>query len=156
MKWTAQPPAPTRQSGDREMTADDVIMRLEDAGATMMRMPKAGWSTGARTFWPAVVRDPSEAYGWTGEPVRISRPAAADITAMDEAFGWLAHIPHDRFVLRRVVASRCLVHPITGRHLFAWRAIARMIGSHHMAVQRWHAQGIACIVQGVNQIKRAA
>ena len=150
MKWTTAKPAPARKPGEAHMTADDVIARLEDAGRTMMALPPKGWTTGARNFWPAIVQDPAEAYGYTDEEVRPAIPSAARITAMDEAFGWLAYIPDDRYVLRRIVGARALVRPATGRHLYSWRRIGVLLGCDHKAAQRWHAQGVAFIVAGWN------
>lgn len=75
---------------------------------------------------------------------------------MDEAFGWLPLIPPDRWVLRRIVAARCLVHPITGRHLFAWRRLGSLIGADHKAIQRWHRQGVDLIVAALAQGGRKA
>ena len=66
-----------------------------------------------------------------------------------EAMGWLALIPQERYVLRRVVGARSLVHPITDRHLYPWRRLGAAMGADHKAVQRWHAQGIAAILAGL-------
>jgi hypothetical protein len=68
---------------------------------------------------------------------------------MDEAMGWIPLIPVDRYVLRRIVGARALVHPITERNLYPWRRLAVAIGADHKAVQRWHAQGIALIVSAL-------
>src|SRR5207253_1503579 len=76
-------------------------------------------------------------------------PSAAAITAMDQALGWVELIPADKFVLRRIVNARSLVSPSTGRHLFTWSAIARLIGADRKAVVRWHGQGIALIAAGL-------
>src|SRR4051795_7597431 len=70
---------------------------------------------------------------------------------MDEALGWLALIPADRFVLRRIVGARALVAPLTGRHLYSWRRLGRVLGADHRAVQRWHADGIRCIARALAQ-----
>jgi hypothetical protein len=69
---------------------------------------------------------------------------------MDEAMGWITLIPHDRYVLRRIVGARSLVHPITERHLYPWRRIAVAIGADHKAVQRWHTQGVELIAARLN------
>lgn len=156
MKWTAKTPAPTRLPGDPMVTADEVVERLEKAGATLLRLPPSGWSTGARSFWPSVVHDPAEAFGWTAEVVKPSRPSAAEISAMDDTFKMLRLIPDDRYVLRRVVGARALVNPTTGRHIYPWRRIAVVLGCYHLAVQRWHAEGIKLIVAGLNQPRIAA
>ena len=70
---------------------------------------------------------------------------------MDEALAWLQLIPQDRYVLRRIVGARSLVHPISDRHLYSWRRLGSVLGADHKAVQRWHAQGIATIVAGLRR-----
>jgi len=69
---------------------------------------------------------------------------------MDEATSWVSLIPLDRYVLRRIVGARSLVHPITQRHLFPWRRLGAALGADHKAVQRWHAQGVDIIVAALN------
>jgi hypothetical protein len=72
---------------------------------------------------------------------------------MDEAFGWLALIPEQKFLLRRILGARALVHPLTGRHLFPWRRLAAAVGADHKSVQRWHAQGLDMVVQALNRLR---
>jgi hypothetical protein len=139
---------------DREMRpldADLVTYRLEEAGATLLSLPGSGWSTRLRSSSLEIVRAAIESYGWTAKQIRPPVPSAARITRMDEAMGWIPLIPLDRYVLRRIVGARSLVHPITDRHLFPWRRLAAAIGADHKAVQRWHAQGIGLIVAALNQ-----
>jgi hypothetical protein len=69
---------------------------------------------------------------------------------MDEALGWISMIPQERYVLRRVVGARSLVHPLTDRYLFSWRRLGLMVGADHKAVQRWYNVGIDMIVSAVN------
>jgi hypothetical protein len=129
--------------------ADYVIYRLEEAGATLLALPGTGFSTRMRTSSIEIVRTALEAYGWEAAQIRPAVPAAEKIDRMDEAMAWISLIPRDRHVLRRVVGARSLVHPITDRHLFAWRRLGAVLGADHKAVQRWHAQGIAMIVTGL-------
>ena len=126
--------------------ADYVIYRLEDAGATLLALPGASYSTRMRKSPLEIVRTAIEAYGWNPEQIRRSVPSVEKIDRMDEAMAWIPMIPQDRYVLRRVVGARSLVHPITDRHLFPWRRLGAVPGADHKAVQRWHAQGIALIV----------
>jgi hypothetical protein len=123
-----------------------VILRLEEAGATLLALPGSGWSTRLRTSSLEIVRTAIESYGWSTNHIRPPLPSPARITEMDEAMGWISLIPVERYVLRRIVGARSLVHPVTGRYLFPWRRIAGAIGADHKAVQRWHAQGIELIV----------
>jgi hypothetical protein len=128
-----------------------VISRLEEAGATLLSLPGSGWSTRLRTSSLEIVRTAIESYGWRTSRIRPPIPSPTRITRMDEAMGWVSLIPPDRYVLRRIVGARSLVHPITQRHLFPWRRIAAAISADHKAVQRWHSQGIDLIVAKLNQ-----
>ena len=71
---------------------------------------------------------------------------------MDEALAWIALIPRERHVLRRIVGARSLVSPVTERHLFSWRRLGGVLGADHKAVQRWHAQAIGMVVAALRQV----
>ena len=137
-----------------EIDADFVVYRLEEAGATLLALPGTGWSTRMRSSSLEIVRTALEAYGWTEARIRPSVPSAEKITRMDEAMSWIPLIPVDRYVLRRVVGARSLVHPVTDRHLFPWRRLGKALGADHKAIQRWHAQGIALIVAALQTAPR--
>jgi hypothetical protein len=128
-----------------------VLSRLEEAGATLLAMPDHGPSTRLRQMRFDIVHTALEAYGWEAPPLRAPAPDSAAISAMDEAFGWLRHIPDGKFVIRRIVGARALVHPLTRRHLFTWRRLAAVIGADHKSVQRWHGQGLQMIVSALNR-----
>ena len=144
-------PLGTTHAPHQVIDADFVVYRLEEAGATLLAMPGTGWTTRMRSSSLEIVRTALETYGWTESRIRPPVPSSAKITRMDEAMAWIPLIPLDRYVLRRVVGARSLVHPITDRHLFAWRRLGSALGADHKAVQRWHAQGIAMIVQALNR-----
>ena len=137
---------------DGPVDADYVIYRLEEAGATLLALPGTGWSTRIRSSSIEIVRTALEAYGWDSAQIRPAVPPAEKIDRMDEALGWVPLIPATRFVLRRVVGARSLVHPITDRHLYSWRRLGTVLSADHKAVQRWHAQGIAMIVAALHQM----
>jgi len=141
---------PTLGADARPYDAELVIYRLEEAGATLLALPGSGWSTRLRSSSLEIVRAAIESYGWTAKRIRPPIPSAARITRMDAAMGWIPLIPLDRYLLRRIVGARSLVHPITERHLYPWRRLAAAIGADHKAVQRWHAQGIDLIVARLN------
>ena len=130
--------------------AELVTYRLEEAGATLLALPGTGWSTRLRASSLEIVRAAVESYGWSEKHIRPPIPSAARITRMDEALAWIPLIPIDRYVLRRIVGARSLVHPITERHLYPWRRVATAIGADHKAVKRWHTQGIDLIVARLN------
>jgi len=131
-------------------TEESIIERLEEAGATLLCLPTSGTRNDLRTSrWP-VIHAAIDAYGWSGARLRPAAPAAADITRMDEALGWIGLIPQESYVLRRIVGARALVSPLTGRHLFTWRRLGTLLGADARAVRRWHAKGIAAILDGLN------
>jgi hypothetical protein len=129
-----------------------VIYRLEEAGATLLALPGTGYSTRMRVSQLDVVQQEAEAYGATATRLRPPIPSAARISRMDEALGWIPLIPRDRYVLRRIVGARCLVSPITERHLYSWRRIGDLLGADHKAVQRWHAQAIDMLVAAIGAL----
>ena len=131
-----------------------VVAQLEAAGATLLALPGTGWTTKLRQSSLEIVHIAIETYGWSDKQIRPAIPSAAKITRMDEVMGWIALIPVERYVLRRIVGARSLVNPTTDRHLFPWRRLAATIGADHKAVQRWHRQGIDLIVTALN--RRAA
>jgi Domain of unknown function (DUF6362) len=131
--------------------AESVVARLEEAGRNVMAMPNTGYTTRLRTSSLDIVRTALETYGGSEQRVRAPAPDSAAITRMDEALGWIARIPDERFVLRRIVGARALISPMTDRYVFPWRRLAGVLGADHKAVQRWHAQGIALIVASLNQ-----
>lgn len=122
-----------------------VMFRLEEAGATLLSLPGSGPGNALKTSkWPTV-HSTIEAYGWTGARLRPAMPEPARITRMDEALGWIEAIPQENYVLRRIVGARSLVSPLTGRYLFSWRRIGKILGADPRAVRRWHGKGIELI-----------
>jgi hypothetical protein len=126
-----------------------VIARLEKAGSTLLALPGTGWSTKLRMSSLDIVRTAIESYGWTDQRVRPPVPSAAAITDMDEVLGWISFIPVERYVLRRIVGARSLVHPVTEKYLFPWRRLGAALGADHKAVQRWHKEGIEILVNAL-------
>jgi Domain of unknown function (DUF6362) len=147
----AYQPAPVATPDGQPVDADYVIRRLEEAGATLLALPGTGWTTRLRTSSIEIVRTALESYGWSETRIRPAVPSADRISRMDEAMGWIGVIPLDRYVLRRIVGARSLVHPVTDRHLFSWRRLAAALGADHKAVQRWHGQAIEMIVAALNR-----
>jgi hypothetical protein len=130
--------------------ADDpfaaLVERLEEAGCTLLSLPSRGPSTRLAQLRLDVVHTALEAYGWQATQIRPVPPSGAAIDRMDEALRWLALIPEERYVLRRIVGARALVHPITLRHLFPWRRLGSMLGTDHKTIQRWHRDGLALML----------
>jgi hypothetical protein len=125
-----------------------VTHKLEAAGATLLAMRIRSPAPGdVQCALPDVLQEAVTAYGYTDEIMRPAIPDAAAITAMDSVFSWLQFIPQQRFLIRRLVAVRCLVHPMSGRHVVTWKRLAGIVRADYRAVQTWHSQGVALIVE---------
>jgi hypothetical protein len=127
----------------------DLIDRLEHAGATLLALPATGPSTRLRMTRYDCVQDAVTAYGWQPTRLRPPHPSNHAIDQMDESWSWLALIPEGQAVIRRIVGARALVHPITLRHLYPWRRLATLLGADHKSVQRWHKEGLRLILAGL-------
>lgn len=132
-------------------TIESVTERLEEAGATLLSLPASRTRTDLRTSrWP-IIHAAIDAYGWSGTRLRPAIPMASAISRMDQALAWIGLIPQDSYVLRRIVGARALVSPLTGRYLFTWRRLGTLLGADSRAIKRWHAKGIAAIVESLNR-----
>ena len=124
-------------------TVEDVVFELEAAGRTLAALPARGCRpAGFGSGWPAVVHEYVEAQD--DAPLRAPVPTARAIDHLDVVMSWAALI--QRPVVRRIVFTRSLIHPVTDRHLYSWRRIGRLIGADHRSVQLWHGQGVAAIL----------
>lgn len=135
---------------------DEVIRRLERAGATLLALRVRGYSTEVAMRRHEVVREAVESYGWQDETIRPAVPNARAVAAMDEAFGWLAFIPDSDFVARRVVSARSLVDPVTDRYLFSWYRLGRALRMHTNTVQARHERGVEIICRRLTGVSGLA
>ena len=133
------------------LTTEYIVARLEDAGRAILALPASGYTTRLRVSHLDIVQTMTEAYGYTDSRLRPPHPSAAAIDAMDEAYAWLALIPDQKYVLRRIVAARSLVHPLTDRHLYPWRRLGTALGADHKAVQRWWREGMGMILSALTR-----
>jgi hypothetical protein len=151
----ATQPAPHRrgvQTPPGRIDAETVIYRLEEAGQTLLSLPARGPTTALRQTRHQYLAEAVEAFATESDAApQIPTPSAARITRMDQALTWIPLIPEANLVLRRIVGCRSLVSPLTERHLFTWRRLARLLGADHKAIQRWHATGIDAIVATLNR-----
>jgi hypothetical protein len=149
VKTITAPPAdaPTIRLADgTEMpfySAAFVAARLTEAGATLFALPIPMFARPSvkMTWWPLAKVTFSDAIGQHFKPrVTYPQPSAARIDAMDEALTWLplvANVPK-----RRIVAARLLTHPVSGKPIHSFGAIADATGLHRATAQRWWEDGV--------------
>lgn len=128
-------------------TPEWLVTAFEDAGRTLQAMPSRGCRpNGYGNNWPDMVHDAKEAYGWMADRMRPAYPNAQDIARMDEIYSWIGLIPESQRLLRRIVMLRSLVNPITDRHRFSWRKVARVLGHDDKSTKAWHSKAIGTIL----------
>lgn len=86
-------------------TPELVADRLEEAASTIHRLPSVV-PKGYYSFWPDIVHDAMEAYGWDKTVVRLGPPSAGSISRMDEALAWLLWLDPDQVKLVWLRATR--------------------------------------------------
>lgn len=114
---------------------------LEWAGQRMLVMSVGRTKpAGYRVYWPDFAPDPIVAYGYHNAQARLSKPSAREIPVVDEILGLVVVIP-DR-TRRRIVSSRALVRPVSGRPIFGWQRLGRLLHVDSRTIKRLHAKGL--------------
>ncbi|MBF0140243.1 MAG: hypothetical protein HQL74_08180 [Magnetococcales bacterium] len=121
-----------------KMVAD----RMEEAAKTLRRLP-GQTIQGCRAFWPDIIHEFSEAYGWDKPVARLGSPPPDAITRMDECLDWLRWLEPDA---TRLIWLRAEGTP--------WKLIMKRFGiARSTASSRWSA-AIMQIVAILNIQKR--
>lgn len=125
-------------------TEAEVETRLSDAGRVLLALPWAGcFPCGFRCPWPATE---------TASAAQRRPPTSSQIDAMDQAYGWTAHIRDQDE--RRLVLMRSLVLPPTDsgkpRYVWTWGRLRRATGLHPDTLQKRWRRGIRHIVYALN------
>lgn len=164
LRADGKPTPAMSEPGTDIWTPEDVRLRLEEAGRTLMSLPlpKGAFPRDDRSNWPDVVRGYEDAFaaligasdGVKGDfadghnRVRLA-PGAAAVGRMDEALDWLWRIDDVR--KRRLCLCRALIHPVSGRHIVSYRKLGRMFGLHHETMRAWHDRALAQIAIGLTE-----
>jgi len=114
-----------------------VKARLREAAATLKRMKLERWDYPSQrlAWWPEVVRQASDAYGYQETHVARSAPAPAAIDRMEEALKWLLWLEngHQKLVWGR--AER-----------LTWRQLEVADGRSRETLRKAHDMALAVIV----------
>jgi len=143
---------------------DDVRVRLEAAGRTLMSLPLPHQAIpgDTRSRWPEPLRGIQDTFfalvGASEEirqdhaaarhGVRIA-PGARAVAEMDEALQWLWLIDDPR--KRRLCMARALVHPVSGRHVASYARLGRLFGLHRDTMRIWHDRALAGIAMALTR-----
>lgn len=135
------------------LTSDEVWDLMKRAGATLRAMPGGGISLQLSSVAMDMLDDPRESYGYTPVVINKTPPAAADISLMDLVLPWLAYVPEEKILIRKIVAHRMLWN--TDRDISTWpyRKLGQKLRCNHLALKRWENEGVRIISEGVNKNK---
>lgn len=124
-----QPPrSKEAKSMDVKWTPKLVADRLEEAASTLRRLPSVA-PRGQYSFWPDIIHDANDAYGWNDAELRLGLPSAEEITRMDECLEWLYWVTPNELRLVWLRAERA-----------PWKKIMRRFGVCRTTVwSRWTA-----------------
>lgn len=115
----------------------EVIASLDRAADTIRRMsfPRNGAPPRVMSYWPDVVRNAMEAYGWEPDRPRLSRPSPEAIDDLDRVLPWLFPLDPTQ---RKIVWTRAMG--------FSWQRIAEVMGVNAGQVRYAHEKAIDRIV----------
>ncbi|MBF0629296.1 MAG: hypothetical protein HQL91_13855 [Magnetococcales bacterium] len=119
-----------------------VTERLEEAASTLRRLPPVG-PKGLYSFWPDIIHDAMEAYGWNQALLRLGPPPAEAITRMDETLQWLRWLESKQVRLVWLRAERT-----------PWKEIMRALGVGRTTAWTLWMASLMQIASHLNEGKR--
>ena len=135
------------------ITSTTVKDWLEWAGSKLLAMPiqRPGPSR-IHAIWPEFPQDVNTAYGYTELRPIMPKTPADEIPIMDTILELPLLI--ENLTSRHIVQARLLVRPLSGRYVYTWSHLARMLHSDRRAVIRWHQHGLRQILIRIGEDKR--
>lgn len=126
-----------------EITHEEVIARMRRCGETVRRLRVIDGPRGDKAFWPEVVRDANEAYGYgASERMRLPPPSARAIDDMHEVFGWFVFLAGNRDETRAMW--------LTAGCGLKFTKASRIVGVSRETIRQRAFTAISRIVAGLN------
>ena len=130
---------------DRSRPADllaEVEWRFAEAAMTLARLPGH--------VLPLDFGDQVSAEDRDDEDLpHPGRPTAAQISRMDEVFGWVAYLPKLPDSYRILVLKRLVRSARTGKYRYGWSRLGRMLGVSNHTAKHWHAQAMHLVAMKI-------
>ena len=114
---------------------------LEWAGQRLLSLrERSPAPQGYRSFWPNYADEAAKAYGYNANRLRAALPTGKEISLMEEVLDLVVLIPD--ITARRIVHSRALVAPVSGRYLLSWAKLAYALHSSPRRIVLLHRSGL--------------
>lgn len=129
---------------------------LEWAGQILLSMRiDSPFPKEPRGSWPDYLKDVEEELKtFANDKPRLSLPSSHQISLMDKIYE-LVSLEKD-FYFRRLLHSRSLVAPLTGRHIVSWTKLAQRLSSDRRKVSRDHAKALEVLARKISSDKAYA
>lgn len=115
------------------MTADDLAAMIDEAAWVARNLKGRTWPTGHRNYWPDIVHDQWDAYGWNAAESPRERPTARQIDLLDRVQQIVSSASAP---LRKLLWDVAMIQHRSGAT--NWAAVARRHGVHPAtAKRRW-------------------
>lgn len=137
------------------ISPSEIELWLRWAGEKLLSLPLARpGPAGLRNNWPEVEPEDTKsiiAAAFDETRIHAPEPDKYEIRMMDEILSLILLVqePH----VRRVLQTRALVAPLTGRYLYSWSRIGKVLKIDRRAVIKLHAQGTSSIARRADQVK---
>ena len=120
------------------MTVEELAAMIDEAAWVARNLYGRAWPAGMKGWWPEIVHDRFESYGWNAAQSPRVRPTGAQIDLLDQVTQMLAGAP---------VASRRLLWSVGMiRHRSSggtnWNAVAREFNIHAATAKRRYSEGL--------------
>lgn len=124
-------------------TPEQIAERVREAHDTLKRLPREVIAPARLvSFWPEVVRDTAEAYGYGKVRMRLGAPDPKAIDRMHEVFEWLLRFFQDHPAEARILWMCCGIG-------IGPRRVAAIIGCHRHTVMKRRDGALARIASGL-------
>jgi hypothetical protein len=137
------------QSTNHPLTHSDISFLLEWAGEKLLSLPiKSSSPRSYRNNWPDYLNSSLPNY-FSGKTLTPIPPNHFEIDLMDNILSLVTLIPDS--ISRNIINSRCLISPITHKHLFPWSQISRLLNLSSRTTHRSYDFGINQILKTSNK-----
>jgi len=131
-------------------TEHQVKLHLEDAGKTIMMLPKDRGPASKGSFWPDHMVEFEDQIGAAkkANTRTVIRPTKEQIDNLDMVLTWIPMLKN--IIHREMVCKRILRSPYTGKPKYSYRKLGEMFGISHQAAKDRYEHGIMHITRKLN------
>ncbi len=133
---------------NQNLNPNDIQNLLEWAGEKLLSLPTQKVTPRSyRNSWPDYLNSSLPNY-FSGKTLNPIPPNSFEIDLMDNILSLILIIPDS--ISRNIVNTRCLISPITHKHIYHWSQISQLLGMSSRTLRRSYDFGINQILKTSN------